>query len=225
MRLNKQNKPHMSTVKVNKHTTYTLSTADLDFELELKFGPDSEPVVLKTPTKIVVGYLCHDEDCQNPCEDQDGMGHIRSLSDRHINSISMEEAQSLLESDPDVVPLSYFEHGNSIWGVAGSMDHYPDMRWDGVKFAGVWVPDKCCRDEIALVGKNKAKRRLRAIELAEQCCKEYTSWCNGDCWGVCVDVFDLVGKRLSDDACWGYIGTEWAEEELKREMERTAKEN
>ena len=54
--------------------------------------------------------------------------------------------------------------------------------------------------------------------------REYTAWANGDCWGVCVDVFDLDGKKIEDDACWGHIGSEYAEEELEREIDRHAKE-
>lgn len=190
-------------------------------ELELSMCPENnDPVVKETSDKIICGYLIRDEDCPNPCEDMDGMGHIRSLSTKHINNISVEEAESLLQDDPDVVPLSYFEHGLCLWDVQHGerISRCPDMRWDGMQFAGVWVPDACCRDEINYVGKNKAKRRLRAVELAEQCCKEYTAWANGDCWGVYVDVFDKEGKRIADDSCWGHIGWDWAGEAMEEAM-------
>lgn len=187
-----------------------------DIEMELTNHPDSEPVVEETEDKILVGYLVQDEDCQNPCEDQDGMGHIRSFSNRHINNIDPQEAEILLESDPDIVPLSYFEHGQCLWDVCGGerIGGCPDMRWDGVRFAGIWIPDDCCREEIKLAGRSKAKKRARAVELAEQCCREYTSWANGDCWGICVDVFDKTGQKIAEDACWGHIGSDWAEQAL-----------
>lgn len=196
-----------------------------DLELGLTHHPDSEPVIQETKDKIIVGYLVQDEDCPNPCEEIDGMGQIRSFSHRHINNIGVSEATDLLESDPDVVPLSYFEHGQCLWDVQGGerIGRCPDMRWDGTRFAGVWIPDDCCRDEIKYVGKNKAKRRLRAVELAEQCCRVYTAWANGDCWGVCVDTFDKDGKKTNDDACWGFIGSEHAEQSLKEAMSYAAK--
>ena len=70
--------------------------------------------------RILFVEAMHDQDCSNPCEDQDGFGEIRSLSNRHINNIDYDEAKELLENDADVVPLSYYEHGNCIWMVAGS---------------------------------------------------------------------------------------------------------
>lgn len=190
-----------------------------ELELDLSFDPDNEPVIKETEDRIIVGYLCQDEDAENPCKHCDGMGQIRSLSNRHIDSIGIDEAEELIESNPFVVPLSYFEHGQSLWDVHGGerIGCCPDMRWDGVRFAGVWVPDECCMDEINLK-KTDEEKASRAREMAEQCCKTYTSWCNGDCWGVCVDVFDKEWNKVEDDACWGHIGSEWAEQALKEKM-------
>lgn len=50
-------------------------------------------------------------------------------------------------------------------------------------------------------------------EVAEGCVKTYDSWQSGDNYGVvCVD-YDAQGEQIGDeDACWGYIGWEYAEE-------------
>lgn len=50
-------------------------------------------------------------------------------------------------------------------------------------------------------------------EVAKNCVKTYDSWQQGDNYGViCVD-YDAEGKQVGDeDACWGYIGIDWARE-------------
>jgi hypothetical protein len=66
----------------------------------------------------------------------------------------------------------------------------------------------------------------RRTEIARSLLDTYTSWCNGDVWGVCHFVIDPdTGETVEDDACWGYIGDEYALEELnsghKNYMEAT----
>lgn len=96
---------------------------------------------------LFVSYY-YDGDCSNPLEDCDGMGKITSFSRRHINSVNSQEEVDKLFEDPHAVALSYFEHGQCLWGVQGSMEGMPDFRWDGVSMAGVWTPDKYCREHI-----------------------------------------------------------------------------
>lgn len=186
-------------------------------ELELSFHPEPESIEVKRSNgKIIVAYLVQDDDCANPLEEQDGIGSIRSLSNRHRNHISQDEALEILENDKDAVPLSYFEHGLCQWGVQGSMRGMPDFRWDGVDFAGIWIPDACVRE--SYTGQDGKTREQWMFEQAASACEQYTSWCNGDCYGVCVDVFNKDGDKVSDDACWGYVGREWAEQSRNDEL-------
>ena len=164
----------------------------------------------------VFGWLELDQDCSNPF--QDGMGMIRSLSHRHINSIDVEEAKELLKTDKMVVPLSYFEHGLSLWDVQGGsrFGSCPDKQWDGVSFAGVWIPDQCCRDNIKYLSHKKhITYKAAAYEMAKQCCETYTEWANGECYGYVVELRDENGTVIEEDSCWGYIGQKWAEQEMQ----------
>ena len=64
----------------------------------------------------------------NPLEDWSEMGTILSLNRRHGNfdPAGVEEA---IGSNPDAVPLSYFEHGLCRWSVAGELPAGAAARW------------------------------------------------------------------------------------------------
>jgi len=170
---------------IHCHRSYSITHGDKEYEVEQQPADWFDPIIRELPNgNVVIGYLSHDDDVENPCTSGDGVGMVRSFSNRHINNIDPNEAVELLKKDKMVVALSYFEHGNSLWDVHGG-GHYgscPDREWDGVDFAGVWIPDDCCRDEIK--GRSHRKHisyQSAARELAKQCCDTYTSWANGDC--------------------------------------------
>jgi hypothetical protein len=60
---------------------------------------------------------------------------------------------------------------------------------------------------------------LRAREeLAQEALDSYNAWCAGDCWGVVVDAFEIhggVATELTTDDCFGFVGSEYAESELR----------
>ena len=63
-------------------------------------------------------------------------------------------------------------------------------------------------------------RRRAAIELAESSLETYNAWLCGDCYGIVVEVHSLDEDGdevdlVDDESCWGFIGDEWAEEELR----------
>lgn len=159
----------------------------------------------------------HDDDCENPLTSCDGMGKIMSMGRRHVSRAQAEQAAEELNTNPDAVPLSYFEHGNCVWSVSGDKPAGTegDWRWDGVDLAGVWVPDQCCVDSYdpAKDGDRKAWMKKQA----ESACAEYTLWCNGECYYYSVAVYDYrkpydqksdyrFDKAVYEDSCSGFIG-------------------
>jgi hypothetical protein len=222
-------------------------TIELDLS-EVEVSPEISPVDGITHREnieraedpcIIIGYFWHDQDVENPCTSCDGVGMVHSLSHKHINNISYEKAKELLQ-DPMCVPLSYFEHGICLWDVQGGArwQSCPDKQWDGVEFAGVWVPDKCCRDEILHryrkwkkeqgirktdLKTRQAKYHEIALVLAKQCTEEYTSWANGECYGYSVEKFNAEGNYVETlDQVGGYIG-DYVKEELKSSFEHAIK--
>lgn len=188
--------------------------------------------------RIVFVRVEQDSMRENPCHD-DGMGQIRSLSRKHIDNIDCEYAVELLKNDPDVVALSYFEHGQSLWMVQGSpAPAGVEFQWDGREFAGVWIPDDCVRE--SYTGQGGLSRREWMVKQAKSCCDVYTKWANGDCWGYDIQVFKIRkdddgevydvlddyrrNKAVDEDSCFGFIGHDHLVEELEAAVANMTKE-
>lgn len=208
------------TAKLKTRTSHSIEVDGVEYTVRLAPDRYTDIETRKLADgRMVLGYLIRDDTCDNPLETRDGIGAIYSLSHRHNNHKSADEVQSILENDPDAVPLSYFEHGQCLWDVAGGarIGSCPDMQWDGVAFAGVWVPDDCVRE--SYTGQDGKTRREWMIKQAESACREYTAWCNGDCWGIVVVTCNPDGSMVDSDECWGYVGSEYAQEALKVAMD------
>ncbi len=181
--------------------------------------------VFVSPSAVVFVNIEYDQDTANPLEDSDGMGRIRSLSRRHINSIKSQDELDELLKDRDAVTLSYFEHGLCLWDVQDGerISTCPDMQWDGVKFAGVWTPDDCARESLDIEEKDGKDRREMAVKYATEACKVYTSWVNGEAYYYSATAFkpmlnkdgdvsevreayDELGEQIAEDSCGGFIG-------------------
>jgi hypothetical protein len=119
------------------------------------------------------------------------------------------------------VSLDVYEHSGTAYSVSGEG---MQCIWDTARGGALWVPDKGCLDELAHLPEDT--RRAWCIEAARSACEEYTAWCNGWCYGVVVEVFEKQGEEWTRkgevDACWGYIGSEYAEEQRDYEMKQTA---
>lgn len=197
-------------------------------EIEFPDRPD-ETVSTVVGDYIVFAGIHYDSDTDNPCENWDGFGMIRSLSSRHINNISRTEAEELIAEDKDIVALSYFEHGQSLWFVKNSeAPAGVEFQWDGTRFAGIWIPDNSVRE--SYTGQNGLTRHEWMVLQAKQACETYTQWVNGDTYGYQVsaykvrkdgdgEVFDQLDdyrrdKEVFEDSCWGFFGWDTVLEEV-----------
>ncbi|MCL1861729.1 MAG: hypothetical protein FWG52_09395 [Proteobacteria bacterium] len=102
-----------------------------------------------------------------------------------------------------------------------------NCQWDTSRGAAVWVPDE---DAIAYIRSNVPpelgvdRKEFDALMYAEavKYCKgildEYNDWANGNVFGVVCYVIDRATGRIikgEEDECWGFIGSQFAEEELE----------
>lgn len=152
--------------------------------------------------------LFPDGDMPNPLDDWSEMGTILSLNRRHSN-FDPEGIDAALKSNADAVPLSYFEHGQCRWSVAGELPAGTRCPWDSVSFAGIWLPDA---DTLAAARHYGGRTRCFFMrKRARQACDAYTGWCNGEIYGFEIrriePCSDCGGERSQlVDACWGFYG-------------------
>ena len=117
--------------------------------------------------------------------------------------------------NPDAVFLDVYDHSGQCWSISGGG---MQCRWDTSRGAGAWVPDKCLTDQLDSDVVNGLDRRTQCRKYAQQFLDTYNEIISGNIYGCVVQVHDLDGELISEDACWGYIGSEDAEESLKTEF-------
>ena len=149
----------------------------------------------------------HDTDAPNPLEDWDEMGTILSLNRRHVNFDPAGIDAAI--DDPDAVPLSYFEHGQCLWSVAGELPPGARCPFDSVSFAGLWLPDAQTLESARNYGGRTRCHFMR--KRARQACEVYTQWCNGDIYGyeiARINACPCCGEEKPEpvDSCWGFFG-------------------
>ena len=150
--------------------------------------------------------IYHDADAPNPLEDGYDMGTILSLNRRHGN-FDPGGIEAATESNPDAVPLSYFEHGLCRWSVMGELPAACRCRWDSVGFAGLWLPDAATLESARNYGGSTRRHFMR--KRARQACDAYTNWCNGDVYGfeiTRITTCTCCGAEQSEplESGWGF---------------------
>lgn len=175
----------------------------------------------------------HDEDTESPM-DWECAWRLISFNRRHINSGDYEDyfdvmfdedlaktngrkAATTLEPNNiglrrklDVgtaFTLSYFEHGNCVWSLPGSG---PQCQWDNAEFAGLLLWEHSPKEMGAKTYKERAKDAASFL-------KQYTHWCNGECYWYKIE------KITEDDeeevgACGCFIGDENIKEAVAEEL-------
>lgn len=106
------------------------------------------------------------------------------------------------------VLLDVYEHSQISYRLSGTG---MQDQFDTARGGAVWVPDDCLLEDIEAA----ADRAARARELAKQAYEVYADWRNGNCFGIVVVTYDLQGKLLDEDACYGFVGDDHAYESLK----------
>ena len=151
-----------------------------------------------------------DGDAPNPLDDWSEMGSILSLNRRH-RSFDPARVELAIESNPDAVPLGYFEHGLCLWSVAGELPAGARCPFDSVPFAGVWLPDSETLESARNYGGRTRHHFMR--KRARQACAVYTDWCNGEVYGfeiVRIAICPCCGEEQAHpvESCWGIYGLE-----------------
>lgn len=134
-----------------------------------------------------------------------------------------EEARDRGEvGNPLAVILDVFEHGGIMFSVSG---YGPQCQWDTTIGGAIWVPDDVAHDCIMTSEDPRPKHEL-AREYAEQACKAYTAWCNGQTYVVSAFAVDRQTGAIVDgheESFGDVVGYSEAEDEMEQQLLAMAK--
>jgi hypothetical protein len=229
----------MTKITTKRITRYTLTTDD-EREFELPFGEDwmpDEALVTDLPDgRTVISYLCPDNDgtSESPLErDDDAVEWIefRNGYERNewidANLHGCEHCGDTAEDHDDEhcgyeggwTPTDYrkafdaghlfaverYEHGLVRYGLSNESSQV-DRMWDVAPCVAFLRLDDEWGPTVDLK------------EMARSILNEYTDWCNGNVFGVVHCFYGANGEPDGDEeACWGYIGDEHAEQTMTEE--------
>lgn len=213
--------------KTRSTTYYT----DADHgEFELPFPGDFYRKTLQVSADGLtakLGMLCQDEDAEDPFDGDEGEFYQFDRSRIHDrNRPDLEEWKRIIRANPGRV---FAHNGTGNWHGPGTVRCFPT--------AGPFTT-KDCRGKKGSRGEDcPAAEALDDMDgyyiapedvtdpakYAKGALKTYSAWCNGDVYGVCVWTYtrpdtDSPWELQDRDECWGYIGTDYAEEELNSRM-------
>jgi hypothetical protein len=162
-------------VKTHRHLTHTI-TLDDDREFETTHEVvDTDSVIVKDVPdgRTVIGYLSHDHDPENPLESCDAMGKIldrrgrnRDVEREALEAMGIDEyGEKVGTPDPFAVLLDVYSHSGDVWRVHGGGRYFCDEQWDVSNGAGVWLPDKYCREHIL----SMAAKDIYNVATTEKC--------------------------------------------------------
>lgn len=121
------------------------------------------------------------------------------------------------------VKVDIYEHSGISYSVSGEG---MQCRWDTTRAGAVWVPNELALENIQSRAQTLFDTEGGDLEeltqrVARDYCRgvleEYTDWCNGNCYGVVLYAIDRqTGERVPDldFEAWGFIGSQYAEENL-----------
>ena len=170
---------------------------ELPFDIE---GADIEEV--QTPDKITLGCIVRDLGPGDPLEEFDE-GTLVQFDRRRIHDgerPDVEDFQDIIrENKGRVFYVGNMRNGYSISHRAAIKNSEDIEDADGYYIAPEDV-----------------KPGKQALRYADGAMEQYSAWCAGDVWGVCVWEYDKVTLELRErDECWRYYGSDYAEQELE----------
>jgi hypothetical protein len=156
-----------------------------------------------------IGSIYYDSDVETPFAADDAVRIVvlhrryidpaRGLCGRTADEVTDWESENAREWF--TIPLFLYDHSGTVYRV-GRTNPF-SCPWDSGRVGIIALK----RSEWG----NGAESDGRLFEYAVGIADEYTSWANGDCYGYVLQ--DSSGNEL--DSCWGFIGIESVEQELK----------
>ena len=178
-------------------------------EVELPFDIEGADITeVQTADKIILGCIVRDLDPGDPLEefDEGTLVQFDRLLIHDGERPNIETFQSIIRRNK-----------GRVFYVDSMRDNYSISHLATIKNSG---------DIEGAAGYYIAPEDLKpgkqAANYADGAMEQYTAWCEGDVWGVCVWEYDKATLALLErDECWGYYGSDYAEQELKSRLYAT----
>lgn len=190
-------------MKTTAHTTrtYRATVEDEDYPITDNASEYIEPFIRDEGGLRLVTYAVVDEgyDTSSPLDDDDSIEFEEFTTEWNRD----EFAQAKVDEGLHVYVVDHFEHSCHVFRVLGKWSEEKENR--GIDR---WDSRPSC---ILALATDFTDPDAAAHSLM----KEYTSWSEGDVYGVITESFRKENDewvRVEEvDSCWGYIGGEYAQ--------------
>lgn len=194
--------------RIIRNTSYTIESDNQLFPVSC--GPvDGSEKITVNGSHAIVSYLVNDEANEFYFDISDNGVFI--TNDRHCRGQrkTYEEIQQLRAENPGrFFVINKYEHSAVRYYRADN--HFlaaqiPDKQWDVSNAAAFFISPDDYPDPAA---------------YCDAIMKEFTSWCNGEIYGICHAEYKRNGDKwdlVSHDECWQYIGYDYAHDTLEDE--------
>jgi len=194
---------HMA-VADDRYVAACLKKYSLD-ELLAEFE-DEQRTPVESDTEFVTRCLGEDADYND-------WGEVIYSFVYHDVLTQMWNEPAYYPGNPDAVTLDCYSHSGERWSLSGQG---MQCQWDTARGAGVFVPSEDMSEELAKLEPNE--RKAKAREWAQSFLDTYNNIIGGQVFGCVTQVFDEDGDEADSDSCWGFIGSDYAEQALKEEF-------
>lgn len=202
---------------------------------EFPVANDDDVVFTKiSDDKVRVSYLSVDSDPSNTARDffdnDDGAGEFFRF--RSQDEVEAKVAEAAEAGDVALV-VNRFEHGQVHYSVRGSITyryHEFDVAPSCVIIPCEDVQDAYRKAMKAAAGDPAAEKAAMdaMIKDSNSTLDEYSKVCNGEIYGVIHETWqastDGRMEQVDSDACWGYVGYDYALETMKGEIPEAEQE-
>lgn len=172
-------------------------------EVELPFNPETDEITeLHAGEEIILGCIVRDDSPSDPLEEFDD-GTFAQFNHHYIHSSD--------RPDPEDFKEIIRANRRRVFYVRTAGDGYKISHQAFIKNAD----DIEEADGYYIAPADVTWPRKYAAGVMEQ----YSAWCTGDVWGVCIWTYDATTLELKGrDEVWGFYGQDYAEQELKSQL-------
>jgi hypothetical protein len=205
-------------MKIKRHTTYTAEVDGHELEIPFEFCEGSEVLKISADGQQArLGVLVQDDSPADPFEEYDD-GDFFQFNRRRIHDCSRpdtDDFRRLIRQYPGRV-FTIDTAGEGYRIAAGPFTVADTKGRQSVSDSAIEDADG-----YYIVPEDATDKASYAKGALEQ----YSAFCEGDVYGVCVWEYTLQedgswSEPDRENECWGYYGRQYAEEQLKSEVER-----